>query len=55
MLQMEKIEYFRDYKEHRVAKYSVQGKWVYVVWMDKDRLYQCDSYTQAKEWIDGAA
>ena len=46
------MEYYRVYGGYTVAKYLVQGKWIYVVWKDKDRLYQCDSYADAKEWID---
>ena len=49
------MEYYRVYGGYTVAKYSVEGVWVYVVWMDKDRMYQCDSYADAKEWIDGSA
>lgn len=49
------MEYSRQYKDHTVAKYSVDGKWIYVVWKDKERLHQCDSYDDAKRWIDGAA
>jgi hypothetical protein len=48
------MEYFRDYQNYRVAKYSVSGQWIYVVWKDGNRLFQCESYNEAKEWIDGA-
>ena len=56
MMELTKMEYYRAYGGYTVAKYSVQGVWVYVVWnSNKDRMYQCDSYADAKEWIDGAA
>jgi hypothetical protein len=52
MMELTKMEYYKTYGGYTVAKYSVEGVWVYVVWMDKDRMYQCDSYAEAKEWID---
>jgi len=47
------MEYYREYKGHIVAKYGMgKGRWIYVVWCSNERLHQCDSYTQAQEWID---
>jgi len=49
------MEYYREYKGHIVAKYGMgMGKWIYVVWNIKERLFQCESFNEAKEWIDGA-
>ena len=46
------MDYYREYKGHIVAKYSVAGEWIYVVWLDKERLFQCDSFLKAKDWIN---